>query len=53
MTVEELIKKLEKCQDKGMEVGFQVERISCELLIGEDGNDKNSSSITISKPEWC
>jgi len=53
MNVHELVKELENCHNKDMEVGFQVERTSLELLIGEDADDKDSVSITIPKPEWC
>ncbi len=53
MNVKELIKELEGCHDKDMEVGYEVNRTSLELLVGEDSDNINSNSITIPKPEWC
>ena len=55
MNVKELITELEDCQDKEMEIGYELYPRSgdLELLVGEDGSDKHAKGITITKPEWC
>jgi len=51
MTVDELIKELENC-DKDLEVSYEVGSDRIELLIGEDPDASNASSIIIIHPGW-
>jgi len=53
MYVFELIRELEKCPDKGMEVGYEVNTgDQLELLIGEDADNPNARGINIPAPKW-
>ena len=52
MNVKELIKELESCQDKEMEISYQTNIADIELLIGEDADNPKSSSIVIKNPGW-
>lgn len=52
MNVQELIQELESC-NKDLEVGYEAGKDCIDLLIGEDPDSPDASSITIPKPEWC
>jgi len=52
MNVKELINELSSCPGD-FEIGYELDKNSINLLIGEDPDDKNSSAVTIPKPDWC
>ena len=52
MNVSELIRELEKCPEKDMEVGYEVKTDGVELLIGEYADNPNARGINIPNPSW-
>ncbi len=52
MTLDELIRDLQYEQDKHGEdeIGYEVNRNSVDILIGEDPD--KGSSVTIPEPNW-